>query len=330
MRATNTTRSRLGTVLVRLTVVGVLLVLVTVSAGLVAQHVLASHLERIPDAFAGLRERPGKQENDDGSRAVDVLLVGTSNEAGSNSVPGPGWASNTRSTTSISVLHLDGDRRGAALISIPADSPIASSTQAGGRAARGARTLGAMLSDSRPAQAVRGVEELTGVRIDHLMVMDWKGYAELTDIVGGVDILVPDSADESASTQARETLDGKGALAYVGENDLPGGDRAGADREQYFLQMLMSEVLHQELRREPFTLYRSLDAASRNLAVEDGWSSGDMRNLVVSLRHMRAHAINYLSAPMADSDGLWDAVRADRHEKWLVDHPAAGLPEVVR
>ena len=298
MRSTTTTRSRLRTVLVRLTVVGVLLVLLVVSAGLVAQHVLASHLGRIPDAFAGLRERPGQAENDDGSRAVDVLLVGTSNEAGSSSVPAPRWASDARSTTSISVLHLDGDRRGAALISLPADAPVASHTQAGGRAAGGSRTLGATLNDSRPAETVRGVEELTGVRIDHLMVMDWKGYAELTDIVGGVDVLVPDSADESTSTQVRETLDGEGALAYVGENDLPGGDRAQIDRQQYFLQMMMSDVLHQELRREPFTLYRALDAASRHLAVEDGWSSGDMRNLVVSLRHMRAYAISYLTAPV--------------------------------
>lgn len=73
---------------------------------------------------------------------------------------------------------------------------------------------------------------------------------------------------------------------------------AGTHRQQYFLHTLMDDILHQELRKEPIAVYRILDTVSRGLSVESGWSSGNMRNLSVSLRNLRSAKIAYLVVPV--------------------------------
>ena len=152
------------------------LVLALVAAGFVAQWVLASHLQRIPDAFAGLADRPAKPAEGHASRAMNILLMGTQvgPAAGSSDTEAPAWAPEADRTESISILHIGGDRRGAALISLPRSALVDSR----GGAARD-ETLGAALTSHHPAGAVQRVEELTGVRIDHLMVVDWRGFRQL-------------------------------------------------------------------------------------------------------------------------------------------------------
>ena len=82
------------------------------------------------------------------------------------------------------VLHINADRDGASLISIPRDSWV-------NVPGHGYNKVNAAFSLAGPSLAVETVEDLTGVRIDHLAVVDWEGFRSLIDSVGGVTVTVP-------------------------------------------------------------------------------------------------------------------------------------------
>ena len=47
-----------------------------------------------------------------------------------------------------------------------------------------------------PACTQNTVERLTGLRVDHTVVVDFKGFAAMTKVVGGVDVCVPETVYE--------------------------------------------------------------------------------------------------------------------------------------
>lgn len=69
------------------------------------------------------------------------------------------------------------------------------------------------------ACTIRTVEKLTDVRVDHHMVIDFDGFKQLVDSVGGVQVCLPDPVrDRDAKLDlpaGRQTLRGEDALGYV-------------------------------------------------------------------------------------------------------------------
>jgi LCP family protein required for cell wall assembly len=241
------------------------------------------------------------------------------------------------------LLHIDADRRGASLISVPRDAwvPIPG---------HGMGKVNWAYSFGGPALAVATFEKLTSIRVDHLVVVDWDGFMSLTDAVGGVDVDVPttvyDSARHLTWTAGRHHLDGTQALAYVRERyGLPGGDLDRVRRQQAFLRALMQASLHQEMRKDPVLLYQFLNEVTRHVLVDDQWRISDLAALAASLRDLRSANIRYLTAPVAglgregdqsvvhlatDRDrDLWRAVHEDRMDQWSAINWNLLTPDVV-
>ena len=103
------------------------------------------------------------------------------------------------------ILHIDADREGASLISIPRDSWV-------NVPGYGHNKINAAFSLAGPSLAVETVEDLTGVRIDHLAVVDWEGFRSLIDTVGGVTVTVPRTVEDPHNdvvwTKGRHPLNG--------------------------------------------------------------------------------------------------------------------------
>ncbi|MBB0244418.1 hypothetical protein FNQ90_09950 [Streptomyces alkaliphilus] len=79
------------------------------------------------------------------------------------------------------------------------------------------------------ACTIRTLEDLTGVRVDHHMVVDFSGFVRFVDAVGGVEVEVAeDESDRHVGhdlTAGRHLLDGRQALAYVRARQLVGDGR---------------------------------------------------------------------------------------------------------
>lgn len=334
-------------VLLGMTVCVLAVVLVLAGSVLYLQHKLSSQITRIDDVFTGIGTRPAKPTHGQAAQAINILLMGTDRRSAQqttgSAAAAPEWVPGAQRTDTLMVLHIDGDRRGAAVISIPRDSWVVVP-------GHGANKINAAFSFKGPALAVQTVENLTGLRIDHLAVIDWAGFSKLTDALGGVTLDIPETVHDSYRnitwTAGRHRLNGKEALNYVGQRaGLPGGDFDRIHRQQYFLRTLLDDALHQELVRQPRQVYALLDTLTKNLSVDRGWSIGAMRELAISLRNLRSADIGYLTVPVsgtgmegpqsvvyldrAAGDELWSAVREDRVADWLVANPGNGIPVAV-
>lgn len=341
-------RHPLRNALVGLLVCGLLLALLLAAGAFWVQHRLTSHITRIDHVFTGLTHRPPVPTTGPAAHAVNILLMGTDRRSAvgttGRDAAAPEWVPGAQRSDTLMLVHIDGDRRGASVISIPRDAwvPVRGHAMA---------KINAAFSYAGPSLAVQTVEDLTGVRIDHLAVVDWAGFEQLTDAAGGVTVTVPQTVTDSARgitwTAGVHTLDGRQALAYVRQRyGLPGGDLDRVRRQQGFLRSLMEASLHTQMRKDPHMVYDFLDTVTRHLSVDSDWSVTDMARLMVSLRDLRSADIHYLTVPVwglgREGDqsvvyldwtrdaGLWRAVHHDRVEAWLAHHPADETGDVVR
>ena len=342
-------------------VLGALVLACSAATGLwLAQRHLDGQVERVPDVFAGLADRPAPGPAVSGRRALNVLVVGTDRRAaellpaatgttegpdGTDGTDGTGeWVPGSRRTELVAVLHVDADRRSATLVSIPGEAlvPVAGA---------GPARLEAAFGGERPAPGVQAVEALTGLRIDHLAVVDWADLEVLVDAAGGVDVHVPRTIEDEEHhvvwVEGPQRLDGAQAVRYVRERPgLSDGDVDRVRRQQAVLRSVVRDSLRTLRGHDPWAGYQLLDRLSGAVAVDDGWTAAGLRRLLLDLRSVPLRDVHFLTAPVAGTDvvderavvrldgpanaSLWDAVRRDDVAAWLVDNAdLAGAREVV-
>ncbi|NED81110.1 LytR family transcriptional regulator, partial [Streptomyces sp. SID11233] len=56
-----------------------------------------------------------------------------------------------------------------------------------------------------PACTQNTVEKLTGLRVDHTVVVDFNGFSELTSVVGGVPVCLPNDIYQRDLSPKRPT-----------------------------------------------------------------------------------------------------------------------------
>lgn len=277
---------------------------------------IVGQVDRIPDAF----EIPDAQRPADESTGdLNILLAGS--DARASGASASEWAPGASRTDAIMLLHIDADRESAQFISIPRDSWV---TIPG----VGKDKINAAFSLGGPSLYVSTVEKLTGVRIDHLALVDFKGFEQITDALGGVDITVAESG--CGERAGRQSMDGAEALRYVRQRScLARGDFDRVQRQQRFLRSILRQTMAGGVFRSPGELNGVLNAMTRNLSVDGDWARGDMLRLAYRLRGLRPDDMTFLTAPLAEQptgresgasvvyldphDGrrLWRAVRRD-------------------
>jgi LCP family protein required for cell wall assembly len=313
-------------------VLSVLAVAATATAYLLGRQLVAP-IDRIDGVFTDLDDRPTRPTSGPGAEAVNILLLGTDRRSETGTASAVSGASGAGATDALLLLHINADRDGVTIISVPRDSWVAVP-------GHGRDRINTAYSYGGASLAVQTVEKLTQVRVDHLAVVDWEGVAHLTDELGGVTVTVPETVYDSASgitwTAGDHELDGRAALAYLGQRDgLPGGDQERGRRMQSFLRVLMLGTLGRLSDAGPWEVYNLLRSMTNNLSVDDQWSNTEMAKLAWSLRDVDDSKVEFLSVPVTGPgwDGpesvvhldramgrrLWNAVRADQVSAWLDD-----------
>lgn len=325
--------------------------IVLVSATGVAYYLgqrVVGPIDRIEGVFTDLEDRPPKPTKGPAADAVNILLLGTDRRS---AVPTTGdraeaaqWVPGAQRADAMLLVHIDGDRDGISVVSLPRDSWV--------ELPRGGYDkLNAAYSYGGPSLAVEAVEKLTQVRIDHLAVIDWAGVREVTDELGGVTVTVPETVHDSARDRTWEAgvhhLDGQAALDYVAQRyGLPGGDLDRARRQQNYLRTVMSDALVRIADGGMWDVYELLRVMTSNLSVDDEWSTKEMASLAWSLKDLQESEVTFLTAPVAGlgyegpqsvvhldhvaGRALWQALREDRVAAWVEGHPEAPLTDTVR
>jgi len=272
------------------------------------------------------------------SDAVNILLAGVYKGDGRSisEIAAGGWDSGVLRSDTIMVLHLTADREKAYVVSIPRDSYIRLYDDTG--QPQRLDKANAAFSLFGPTAYTATIENLTGLRMQHLAVVDWAGFEDITNALGGVEVYVPPSTAEDKTGAVRagkQVLNGEQALRYVRTRyTLPDGDFGRIDRQQNFLRSMMQQLLDRDTLTNPFTLAPALDAVADSLTVDESLDSGTMRSLALSLRGIEKSDVTFVTAPFArfdetssgssivrldqgQSKQLWQAVADDDIESYL-------------
>lgn len=317
-------------------------VVVLVAAGLIAALLVHqtttynANISRI-DAFSGLTNRPAPGPK--GSQ--NILIIGSDSRDGT--LPGgsdPVKIAETggqRSDTLI-LMHLTADHKHAYLISIPRDSYV--NIPAAGPWEGGKNKVNAAFSYGGAPLTVRTVEGLTGDRVDHVVMINFSGFARMTDALGGVDITVPiDSYDHYRNkhwTKGSQHMSGATALLYVRQRaGLPGGDFDRIKHQEQFIGALMDKATSTGTLTNPVKLNRFLTASTKAILVDTQMSVTDE---VLALRGLRKSSLTYVTTPHLDQTqrepyagisvildkqpaaALFQAVAEDSAGPWLKSH----------
>ena len=268
-------------------VVGVLAGAATLSAGL-WYHSINSGIARV-DAFEDVpvESRPEKVA----PKAMNMLLLGSDSRD-------PDLTGSR--TDSIILAHLPGDRSSAQLISIPRDTWLHVPATKDGRAGNRDAKVNAAFAWGGAALMVQTVEAFTGVRIDHVMLIDFAGFQQIIDAVGGIDINVDRSFTSIHSPFRRFTkgamhMDGATALDYARQRkQFPDGDFTRIKHQQQLIKSVLDKAASTGLLTNPGRLNTFVRATTNAVTVDKTLSVLDTS---MELRHLRAGNMTFLTSP---------------------------------
>ncbi|WP_308401958.1 MULTISPECIES: LCP family protein [unclassified Streptomyces] len=255
----------------------------------------ANELERIQAE----RPTPGP------TSAENILLIGSDNRGNGNTEYGKD-SGTQRSDTTI-LLHLSADRSSATAVSIPRDlmAHVPSCTQANGTMTQEKYVqFNWAFQFGGAACTIRTVERMTGIRIDHHLIVDFSGFKKMVDAVDGVEVCVPKAIRDPEAhlnlPAGKQTLYGEQALGYVRARYSigDGSDTQRMNRQQDFLASLVNKIRSDGVLLNPTKLYPLLSAATSSLTADPGLDSlGELYDLVRSLENTPTSAVRFLTAP---------------------------------
>ncbi|OII70073.1 LCP family protein [Streptomyces sp. CC77] len=214
--------------------------------------------------------------------ATNLLVLGSDSRAGDNAQLDGGAVGGARSDTAL-VVHVSADRSKAVAVSIPRDTLVdrPSCTGAGGGEVGPASRVmfNSVYSTGGSACVVKTVEKMSGVRIDHLMEIDFAGFKDLVDELGGVTVTVKEPIRDTKGGFTLEPgthrLNGTDSLKFVrtryGYRD--GSDLGRIGLQQQFLVALLKEVKQQDLLGSPAKAYRIAQSATKALTTDEELAS---------------------------------------------------------
>ncbi|MEW1913557.1 LCP family protein [Kitasatospora sp. NPDC085895] len=242
--------------------------------------------------------------------AVNVLVIGTDSRVGLGRAYGDEGSTGHADTTLL--LHVSRDRTNATVLSIPRDLMVQiPECRTGDRRIPGKRramfntSLG---EDGRdPGCTWTTVEKLTGIRVDHFMMVNFEAVKTLSTAVGGVEVCAAKNIDDPDShlrmTRGRHVVQGEEALAFVRTRHAVGlgGDLTRIPLQQQFLSSMIRKIKSSDTLTSPTKLWQLADAATKALTVDSGIDDvRRLKDLALELGRVDAGHITFTTVPVQD------------------------------
>ncbi|MEU8772488.1 LCP family protein [Streptomyces sp. NPDC048606] len=308
------------------------LVLVAAGGGWWAYEHLNGNIDSVDlDQAIGTDNRPAKVVAD----AQNILVLGSDSRAGANGDLDHGDVSGARSDTAM-LVHLPKGRARATAVSIPRDTLITrpECKDADGETVAGAQRVmfNSVYALAGPACVVKTVEQMSGIRVDHFVEVDFAGFKGLVDALGGVTVTLDKPMKGSKGglklDAGTHRLNGTDSLKFVrtryGYGD--GSDLGRIGLQQQFMLAMLSEIKKQDAFGNPARLYRLADAATKSLTTDKelasltalsdfarsvkGVDPGTMETIMLPVDYDKVDR-NRVVVAEPQATGLWEALRND-------------------
>jgi len=240
--------------------------------------------------------------------SLNILVLGSDSRSGKeNKALGGGSSSGARSDTAM-VVHIDAGRKKATIVSIPRDTlvtrPSCPLSSGGSTSVAYNAMFNTAYSVGGPVCAVKTVESITDVRMDHYIEIDFAGFAKLVNALGGVTVTTTQDIDDDDShlhlKKGTHHLNGKQALALArtrhGIGD--GSDLGRIGLQQMLVKALLTQISTNDLLTDPTKLYEVTDAVTDSLTTDTGLDSlSELISLGQSLKGLSADAVTTVTMP---------------------------------
>ncbi len=290
-------------------VVGVTTLVLAMVTGLVVVYAFRqfSGNLNVADYESVLENRPEKQKVEGPKEPLNILVMGSDTREGEgNDIDNESGEGGSDTTI---LLHLSADRERAYGISIPRDSMVdRPECDHGAIPAASYQQWNSAFAIGGPACTIQQFEQLTGIRLDHYITVDFNSFQAMVDAVGGVEVCIPETIDDRShgiylEAGTRE-VSGKEALSYVRQRYAvgDGSDIGRMKRQQAFIASMANKVISAGTLTSPKRLINFLNAATKSLTVDRGLDNlGKIANLGIEFRHISLDNIQFLTIPW-----LWD------------------------
>jgi LCP family protein required for cell wall assembly len=264
---------------------------------------------------------------------VTFLLMGSDQRTGTGN-KGYGNFEGARSDTTM-LLHVYPDRESAVVVSIPRDTivDLPSCKDSDGQVLAPIRDRFNVAFDrGGPGCTLKTVEEMTGLSVDHFVVLDFNGFKKTIDALGGVEVCLTRPLQDAKSgvdlPAGRTRVSGEDALSFVRvrHNIGDGSDISRINRQQIFLSSLIQEVTGSGLLTDPLRVWRVLNESSKSIATDSALADSDgLIALAASVSGLRPKDISFVTLPWLPSgdgativadqpkaDAIWEALADEK------------------
>lgn len=242
---------------------------------------------------------------DDVTEITTVLLVGSDSREGLSreQLQAIGTENTgTNLTDTIILLQLNPSDDTAAMLSFPRDLLVTRCDGTRGRI-NAAYFIGEQQREGGgPGCLVQTVEQLTGIHVDHYVGVNFAGFVQAVDAIGGVTFYLDEPLqDRHAGLDVPAGcvhFDGTRAIQFVRARRLdPGGDFGRIARQQRFALEVVRRATSIGTLLRPDRVTALINSIADTLETDTGFSPTAMVELVTSMRNLTAGGIEVRTVP---------------------------------
>ncbi|GAA2191472.1 LCP family protein [Streptomyces tricolor] len=303
-------------------------VVVLASAGI--GHAVVTSLDagiaRI-DAFKDMKNRPRA------GHGMNLLLVGTDGRDKISEQDRRAYrlgGQPCHCTDTMMIVHISEDRERATVVSLPRDSyadmPAHVDQNSGRRHGPHPVKLNAAYAEGGPQLTIRTVENMTHVKIDHYLEVDFTSFMRTVDVLGGVKVCTPTPLKDKYTgldlAPGTHTLLGGQALQYVRARHLDGASDLGRmKRQQRFLAALLDKATSSGVLLNPMRFRDVTRAVLGSVRADAGFGTDELLDLGRAMRNFSPSSSEFTTVPIGQMNfqvkGIgstlkWDPAKAER------------------
>jgi LCP family protein required for cell wall assembly len=285
----------------------------------------------------------------------NILLLGSDTRAGAANAQAGGTDASTAdgvaNSDTLMIAHISSDRH-VTVLSIPRDTMIDAPTCKTWDAATGQLSdqtyrvssgdkwhINSAYSVGGPQCTVRAVQDLTGLRIDRVIGIDFAGFQNMVDALGGITVnvcrpIVDGELGTVVPNGGVQTIHGEQALSLVRARKVEGdtdSDLARIRRQQIVLSAILRQVTSAGTLLNPAKLDAFLQAFVQN-TFTDNVTIDDLVTLAQSMGKLDPSQVTFYTLPTVPSASNPDALEPDEpaanavFEALRNDQPLPGEP----
>ncbi|MFJ8310678.1 MULTISPECIES: LCP family protein [unclassified Streptomyces] len=302
------------------------------------------------DPFRDMKNRP------QGGHGTNILLVGTDGRDRITPEEKEKYRLGGEAchcTDTIMMVHLSADRSRLSVVSLPRDSyaevPERTDEATGRRHPQHPVKLNAAYPEGGPGLTVRTIENMTGLKIDHYLEVDFTSFMKTVDVVGGVQICTARPMKDSYTgldlTAGTHQLSGGEALQYVRSRHADGSaDLGRMQRQQRFLAALISKATSNGILLNPVKFRQVASTLLSSVRADEGFGAEEVLSLGTAMKGFTPSYSDFTTVPLGQlsfpvkgvgSTVKWDDAKAKklfqllREDRPLAAHAPQSTPKAA-